>query len=108
MAPPTVPGVPAQVSSPARPRLTVHRTSRPRVTAASARTRVSSRSSMAPPCGLMTSPLTPRSLTSTFDPAPSSVTGTPAAWAIVSASTISAALTVASSHSAGPPTPKVV
>ncbi len=47
------------------------------VTAASARTRASSSRSMCPPRGRRTSPRIPASATSTFEPPPSIVTGTP-------------------------------
>ena len=56
------------------------------MTAASARTPSSPRRT-SPPRGRITSPRTPRSATSTFDPPPSIVTGTSAARAIVSAVT---------------------
>src|SRR5688572_9193394 len=64
--------------------------------------------SMRPPLSLMTSPRTPLSLMSTFDPPPSTVTLTPLRLAARSASTISSEEFVSSSHSAGPPTLNVV
>ena len=77
IAPPTVPGVPAQASRPAQPWLIVQRTSPLIVTAASARTRSSSIARTSPPRGRITRPRTPASATSTFEPPPSTVTGTP-------------------------------
>ena len=61
-----------------------------------------------PPRVRITRPRTPASATSTFDPPPSIVTGTPAARAIDSAASISSLLRVSISQSAGPPTRNVV
>ena len=61
-----------------------------------------------PPRGLTTSPRTPSSDTSTFDPPPSIVTATPASDASFSAATISSLVRGSTSQSAGPPTRNVV
>ena len=108
IAPPTVPGVPAHASRPAQPRLIVHRTSPLIVTAPSARTCVSFTSPISPPRGRITSPRTPASATSTFDPPPSIVTGNWICAASRSAVRISSLLRGSNSQSAAPPTRNVV
>ena len=109
MPPPTVPGVPAHASRPAHAvadRPSYQSVDRHRRIRANARRRRSSTTS--PPRGLMTSPRTPASDTSTFDPPPSIVTGTPASDASFSAVTISSLVLGSTSQSAGPPTRNVV
>ena len=80
MAPPTVPGVPAHASRPARPRPASHRTSplivTPAVGAYCSRGRPSATS---PPWMRKVSPRMPASATTTLDPPPRTVTGTPLA-----------------------------
>ena len=63
---------------PRRPRLIVQRTSPLIVSAASARTRSRLSATTSAPRNLITSPRMPRSDTSTFEPPPSTLTGTPA------------------------------
>ena len=90
IAPPTVPGVPAHASSPAQPWMM-----RPAHQPVDRHRRVGSHAirarsaAISPPRGRITRPRTPASDTSTFDPPPSIVTGTPAACASRAPSTIS-------------------
>ena len=108
MAPPTVPGVPAHISSPAHPCAIVQRTSPLIVTPASARMRSTPSCRTSPPCTRITTPRTPRSETRTLEPPPSSVTGTPASRAISSARRTSSARCARTSQSAVPPSLNVV
>ena len=98
------PGVPAHASSPASPRPIVQRTSAfMRHAGVGAHDAGSPPAAIRPPCGRTTRPRTPASAISTFEPPPSTVTGTPAAAPQRRATpTISSPSCASTSQSAGP------